>query len=278
VPDQEALQAERAEARAQIKAWVAHPITLKRPLYFAPGLSDESGSSCWGAPDDAKSFRGVMRRVCASPNQVRFHSFLIGSPPQPPPYENFIPFGADLARRIWDDVAHSTEKVDIVCHSMGGLDTFAAIALLDDYPELGVQPLRLFENVITFDTPFTGFNAADNAIFLKLKRQQRPDEPTLLSQAVALKPGSLRMHEVDQNRDRFLRNLGAFYPRGADNFNGLLEVPHESASFGKRSDFAPEWRDRCRPYVWWEDTTHSGPKGVTRDPRAIVEVFSLLMA
>lgn len=276
MPDREALQAELAEARAQIKAWESQRVTLRRPLYFVPGLSDESGESCWGTPGEKNSFHGVMNRICSNPIYARFHRFLVGSPPHPPHHEDFITFGADLARRIWDDVSHSGEEVDVVCHSMGGLDTFAAIALLDDYPELGVQPLRLVDNVITFDTPFTGFNAADNAIFMKLKKQQRPDEPTLISQAIALKTGALRMHEVDQRRDRFLQNVRAFYPRGADNFGGLLEVPHESASFGKQSDFAPEWRDRYRPYVSWEDTTHSGPRGVTRDLRAIVEVVTLL--
>lgn len=279
MPDLEATYAERADARKQINAWRKQPVTLQRAVYLVPGLSDESGASCWGAPDETKNcFRAILPQVCRNADRIRFHSFLRGSPPQPPQYADFVPFGADLARRIWGDVASSDEKVDIVCHSMGGLDALTAIALLDDYPELGVRPLRVVQNVITFDTPFAGFEAADNSVFLKLKQASRPDEPSLLAQAVALKTGSLRIIEVGQNRDRFLRNVAAFHPRGADNYAGLLEVPHESASFGGRSDFAREWRDRYRGYVSWEDTTHSGPKGVTRDPRALVEVVNLLTA
>ena len=275
--DLEAINAERADAKAQLNAWRNNPVTLARPVYFVPGLSDEEGLSAWGVDGERWCFRTQMPLVCTNPDWIRFHDFLQGQPSQPPHYENFIAFGRDLARRIWDDAAHSNDKVDIVCHSMGGLDAFSAIALLDDYPELGVQPLRLVHNIIAFDTPFTGFNAADNGIFLKLKRLSRPDEPTLISQAVAMKTGSLRMLEVGGQRDKFLRNVEAFYPRGADNYGGLLEVPHESAEFGSRSSFAPEWRDRYRKYEYWEDTNHSGAKGVTRDPRAMVEAISILV-
>lgn len=275
-----AVKSEKANARSRLWAWADAPLTLTRSVYFVPGLSDERGQSCWGRVDEGEiCFRTTMGPVCTNATaRAWFVEFTAGpNTSAPPAYENFLRFGADLARMIQRDVAGTGEKVDLVCHSMGGLDALTAIALLDDYRgEFGVEPLRCVENVITFDTPFRGFAAADNEIFVRIKKLQRPDEPTIVSQAAALKPDSLRIQEVWLNRDRFLRNVGAFHPRGADNYAGLLEVPHDSASFGGRSDFAPEWRDRYRDYLAWEGTTHSGSLGVTRDPRAIVEVLEII--
>ena len=105
---------------------------------------------------------------------------------------------------------------------------------------------------------------------------QRPDEPWLTSQLLAMETRSLRIAEVAQARDEFLARVQAFWPRGADNAAGLIEVPHESASFGEAEDFAPANRGRYRGYRAWEDTSHSGTKGLTRDPRAIVEALEIL--
>ena len=61
-----------------------------------------------------------------------------------------------------------------------------------------------------------------------------------------------------------------------DNAGGLIEVPHESAAFGEPEEFAQANRGRYRGYRAWEDTSHSGAKGLTRDPRAIVEALEIL--
>jgi hypothetical protein len=105
---------------------------------------------------------------------------------------------------------------------------------------------------------------------------QRPDEPWLISQLLAMETRSLRIAEVAHARDEFLSRVRAFWPRGADNTGGLIEVPHESASFGEPAEFARESRERYRGYRAWEDTSHSGAKGLTRDPRAMVETLEIL--
>jgi hypothetical protein len=90
---------------------------------------------------------------------------------------------------------------------------------------------------------------------------------------------SKRIAEVVAARDAFLGNVAAFWPRGADNYDGLLEVPHESASFGEPEDFAEALRPRYRGYESWSDTTHSGMEnGVTHDLRAVLETVQILSA
>jgi pimeloyl-ACP methyl ester carboxylesterase len=274
------IAAQRARARERLREWTEHPLTLRRRVYFVPGFTDEDGLSCWG--DDGSRtlcLASELPEVCANAELATFVNFTVdGAPPR---YENFIRFGAHLARlveadRIAAGHAGAEAEVDLVCHSMGGLDALAAIALLDDHPELGAPPLQRVRNVITFDTPFLGFAAAGNALFGRLKRMQRPDEPWLMSQLLAMETDSLRIAEVARARDRFLSRVQAFWPRGADNTGGLIEVPHESASFGGPADFGPAGRGQYRGYRPWEDTSHSCAKGLTRDPRAIVEALEIL--
>jgi pimeloyl-ACP methyl ester carboxylesterase len=274
------IAAQRVRARAVLRDWTERPLTLRRRVYFVPGFTDEDGLSCWGEPGSrALCLASQLPEVCANPGLATFVDFKVdGAPPR---YENFIRFGAHLARLVEQDrtaagPADGDAEVDLVCHSMGGLDALAAIALLDDYPELGAPPVAGVRNVITFDTPFLGFAAASNPLLARLKRMQRPDEPWLTSQLLGMETSSLRIAEVAQARDEFLARVQAFWPRGADNVAGLIEVPHESASFGEPEEFAQAIRERYRGYRPWEDTSHSGAKGLTRDPRAIVEVLEIL--
>jgi pimeloyl-ACP methyl ester carboxylesterase len=274
------IAAQRVRARAALGEWTERPLTLRRRVYFVPGFTDEDGLSCWGqAGGRDLCFATQLPEVCTNPELATFVDFTTGG--APPRYENFIRFGAHLARRVEQDrvaagPAGAGAEVDLVCHSMGGLDALAAVTLLDDYPELGAPPLRGVRSVITFDTPFLGFAAAGNALLGRLKRMQRPDEPWLTSQLLAMETDSLRIAEVAQARNEFLARVQAFWPRGADNSAGLLEVPHESASFGEPEEFAQASRERYRGYRAWEDTSHSGAKGLTRDARAIVEVLEIL--
>ena len=161
--------------------------------------------------------------------------------------------------------------VDFVCHSMGGLDVVAAIALVEATPRIGTA-----RRVITLDTPFRGFASADNDLFQMFVRARRPDEPYIFSQLRAMREDSPEIAQVWAARDRFLAGVEGFWARGADNTGGLIEVPHESASFGDADDFASELRPRYRGYRAWEDTSHSGGNGVTSDLRAIVEVLEIL--
>ncbi len=98
-----------------------------------------------------------------------------------------------------------------------------------------------------------------------------------MSQGVAMQPDSDLIPTLDARRDRFLGNVGAFWPRGASDHGGLIEVTHESAAFDEPADFASRWRARYRGYADFSATEHAGPTGVTRDPRAILEAFRILL-
>jgi hypothetical protein len=194
----------------------------------------------------------------------------------PPPWEDFLDFGDDLAEYVHRDVSPDGRAVDFVCHSMGGLDTLAAIALLPGEEPLPAAPLACAHHVITFDTPFRGFAAAGNELFRRFVAAGRRDAWVQL-QLGAMQKDSKRIAGVWGARDAFLRGVAAFWPRGADNYDGILEVPHDSADFGGRAAFDPGLRDRYRGYEVYRDTTHSGTSdGLTHDLRAIRETVEIL--
>lgn len=270
MPVSDRTTAERTRARNRLKQLVDAPVTLARPACFVPGWRDEHGE-CW------KRMKEWLPHVVKNAStHVFFVEYFASDGGLLPPWEDFLDFGDDLAELIQKDVGAGGGLVDLVCHSMGGLDTIAAIAMLDDHPELATSSLRCVHTVITYDTPFLGFGAAENALFRKFVASGRTD-PWVFTQLAAMEKDSKRIAEVRLARDTFLANVTAFWPRGADNFDGLLEVSHDSAAFGSAADFAPAVRARYRDYFSWPDTTHSGTaNGVTHDLRAVLETVEIL--
>jgi len=271
----------RAEARAELETLASAPRNLARRTYLVPGITDENGESAWGDPSTkADCFRMWAPRCFTNAStMIKWVTFCADAAGRAPrEYHNFIQFGADLAKRIHEDLGGAQDEVDVVAHSMGGLDIAAAIALMaPPWDTEHVSPVRGVRNVVTFDTPFNGSVNAGSAVFNLVKSLQGRGQECIASQAVAMQPNSDQIKTLMAQRDRFLRNVHAFWPRGASNHGGVIEVTHESAAFCETTDFAPEWRARYRGYDDYSATEHAGPNGVTRDPRAIRDVFLILL-
>ena len=230
--------------------------------------------------DTGETFRKWMtaciKNADAMVNWVTFYEGTSGT--QPVEFAHFVDFGAELARRVNAYILNQRTEVDLVCHSMGGLDAAASIALLDDYDfHYGVPPIRGIHHVITYDTPVRGSVNAGSAFFEAIKKLQGRSQPYIQSQAVAMGLQSTFIGELEEQRDHFLRNVANFWPRGAADHGGLIEVSHDSAAFIDAEHFDPQWRNRYRGYDDFSATDHSGPDGVTRDPRAILEALQILL-
>lgn len=260
--------ADRSRARDRLKDLIRNPVTLPRSTYFVPGWRDEQGH-CW------KTMEAWLPLVIANAKtHVHFLEFVAPDGGPIPPWEDFLDFADDLAHLVHHDTAGAAE-FDLVGHSMGGLDSLAAIALLGNHPELPEKPVTNVHTVITYDTPFLGFASAESDLLKKFVTASRQD-PWVLLQLAAMQKNSKRIAEVALARDAFLAGVSEFWPRGADNYDGLLEVEHDSAKFGGPESFGPNVRGRYHAYATWGDTTHSGVNGVTQDLRAVLETVQIL--
>lgn len=270
MPISDTTREERTRARATLAGWQDQPLTLPRPVCFVPGWRDEQGQ-CW-----TRMEAWLEAVVVNYKDDVHFLQFVAPSGNGPPPWEDFLDFGSDVADYVRDHLASDPRGVDFVGHSMGGLDTLSAIALMQDQPGITSTPVANARNVITFDTPFEGFAAAGNALFQQFVKSGRQD-PWVMLQLGAMEPDSKRIAEVAGARGAFLAGVQAFWPRGADNYDGLLEVPHDSADFGGPDAFPAALQSRYKAYETFSDTTHSGlANGVTNDVRAIVDTLRIL--
>src|SRR5262245_24218473 len=157
MPSPERIAIQRGKARNRLIAWQRAPLVLARPVYFVPGWTDELGDSAW-----APRMEPWVAAVCANAaTRSHFVEFSSTQPGRPPSHASFLGFGEDLARLVASDAEALALGVDFVCHSMGGLDVLAAIALVDE----GTPRIGGARRVITLDTPFRGFASADNDLF-----------------------------------------------------------------------------------------------------------------
>jgi pimeloyl-ACP methyl ester carboxylesterase len=269
MPISDATRAARTRARQTLNGWMQNKLTLPRPVCLVPGWRDEQGE-CWSHMDS------WLKATCTNYG-ADVYPLVFDAPGGSgyPPWEDFLDFGSDVADYVAKHLANDPRGVDFVCHSMGGLDTFAAIALMNGQPGIASAPVTNAHTVITFDTPFRGFASAGNPLFQAFVKKGRQDSWVLL-QLGAMEPDSKRMVAVGAARDAFLAGVQAFWPRGADNAAGALEVPDTSAKFDGPNTFASGLQPRYRPYAVFPDTSHSGTNGVTHDVRAIVETLQIL--
>jgi len=118
------IAAQRARARETLHGWTESSLALRRRVYFVPGFTDEDGFSCWG--DDVLDkfcFATEVPELCENPGLATFVSFEADG--APPHYEDFIRFGAHLARLVQQDRAAVTAALYRLYQAAG--NTHAAL-------------------------------------------------------------------------------------------------------------------------------------------------------
>jgi len=260
-----------AELRMEAEAWLRelgrHPRPLNRHLYLVPGITDEL-ADCW----QWISERG--RRLV--PDWDTYVTVVTFDDPDAPDAD-FIDLGAylhDLILRTSGPSGTSSAQFDVVCHSMGGLDTFAAmVPLLGRYPT--ASPLPTARYFITLDAPWRGVLSWD--IHCKLADIRDPLWPGRPTQCAALRPGSAELLALRDARAELEGAAERVICMSADR-ESPIEVEWSSSNLC--SDVAPSalWpRGPSYRANMIPGTSHSGVGGITWSPITIAQIFNYLL-
>ncbi len=139
----EEREEQRKEAIAQLNEFKQNKITLEKPVFFVPGWTDET-CQCWtGNEKNKDSIKTWFEGMCFNSDLAYFINFEEESDE----CESFLDFGLFLKQKIERRIGDKQE-FDIVGHSMGGLDTRAAV--------IQENPLLNINKCITVATPHRG--------------------------------------------------------------------------------------------------------------------------
>jgi pimeloyl-ACP methyl ester carboxylesterase len=266
-----------AELRLEAVQWLndqlkPRQLRLNRHLFLVPGITDET-AGCWDWID--RWGREVIAGWGdASRTIITFEQLGAGGHSQ----ATFVDFGDYVRRRIADWVGapgqSGVAQFDVVCHSMGGLDTFAALVPLGQY-DYGDVPLPRARCFITLDTPFRGVdNWKARCARGDISEQAWPGRPT---QCQALRPGSPELTTLLQNRAA-LRGVVDHVVCMSASKELPIEVDWPSSDLWSEGDIDAEWGGAPTYHAQVvPGTCHSGVGGITWSPITIAQIFNFLL-
>jgi hypothetical protein len=252
--------------------------SLHRTLYLVPGLCDEAGG-CWNAictefgPATFIDWDRFARPLTFDEGGL----FPADSARAGQPMNTFLDFGDLLREQVAQshpDHVSGVGEYDLLCHSMGGLDAFAALVSAE------APKIAMAFNLITCDTPFRGIPNADARKAFpdmngKPQRQSQCDaidevKPAIWSRLLGNTPALIgRIERLTCYRaDRPL--FVAVKASSSD----LLQ---DQALFPSRTEWLAARKEvRYRAQVI-PGSAHSGSDGLTSVRNGVVEIFRTLI-
>jgi hypothetical protein len=185
--------------------------------------------------------------------------------------DSFIEFGAEVRGVInssYPDEGASMGEFDVVCHSMGGLDSF--VALTNDLDAADAVPAdkrlaRAF-NFVTMDTPYRGIPNVDAR-----KKMSAPDK---VNQCEAMRPGSPQLTLVDASAAGLASRATRITCYGVDS---ATQIEVQSGNlYADTTRFGSQRQTADYRFFQVPGASHSGSQGITQSPITIANLFFTL--
>jgi triacylglycerol esterase/lipase EstA (alpha/beta hydrolase family) len=188
-------------------------------------------------------------------------------------FENFFQFAELLKYKI--SLSRSTEQIDLICHSMGGLDSVAAIAVDKGQDATGTiyhSPIQGVNQLITVSTPHQGSPAAnlsDTELAKVLMRQSK----YIRTQGSNMRPTSdfIKLVNNANVRNQLLDRVSFMHM-----FGGGSDIVVPTSSYMIKTTGLGKSNYKIYPTL--TEATHSQAMGITQDPRTALNIFKLLQA
>ena len=259
-----------AENRLEAIRWLRGlegRFSLKRPVFFVPGISNEDAAMwdsffSWG--------ESVVGQWGSFAHRVLF-------PTGTSPAATFSDLGSSVRQQVaavLSGMPNPAQAVDIVCYSMGGLDTFAALVDLTGNAG-GQAPMPHVHHWIALDTPFHGFPNWD--LRLKGGDMSDPAFPGRPTQCRAMAPESPLINSLLKNRTALAGKCDVLtcYSAGGETD---IQVPRWSSNLC--DDIKPGELWGTSPTYTWnliDGAVHTGDYGIYAVEYVIASALGLLL-
>lgn len=266
----EKLREERLDeiksSTSELESYKTGKLKLQCPTFFVPGWTGEN-CSAWkkqysGIPLKFKEFflpiKYWLENIIENPEYAEFIDFV----DETKDILSFIGFGKVLKEKIERKLkALSAERcspVNLAGHSMGGLDSRAAVLDKKD-------PLLNVRNLITVGTPNNGNK------FVRLVANKYPRHHK--EQCLSMHPNSDAMKLINKPESKItlLNSIEKFYI-----FMGLKDmVAGKSPKLSKEGIPAELYEEKVKIIQATSDE-HTDKDGITQDPRMILSIIKVL--
>ena len=255
------IETQKSVALTQLNTWTQTPATLKRPVFFVPGWTDDI---CKGWTIGYSRLNTPMQdwadKIFTNPNLGYFINF---SKADSDSCDSFLDYSKILRERIWRLVGRD-QPFDILGHSMGGLDIRAAI--IDEK-----DPLLNVNNCLLVAAPNEGSQWGD-LCQAHLIRDPRKLTDAQVRQGVNMDPDHPIIQAINQVKVKreFLKNINKLYT-----LRGWKDTAGFSSSRFTYSGMEQEFPGKVTE-INYDGTTHTGRNGITQDPRVTTDIVKIL--
>lgn len=269
---------EKNAAFNQLKELEQRKITLTRDVFFIPGWTSES-CAAWLSPytkENISMAEWAERIIQNWKEKVHFVRF---TEKESKVCKNFLDFGRILAEKVKPFLAGA--QIDLVGHSMGGLDISAAI--LDR-----AIPNASIRNVVTLGSPFHGAEWGEVMktvskfswffpgawVVIRLALRSRYSYYHLL-QLEHMNPAgpTIKAFDKTENRLRLLESIGRLYT-----FVGTDDDTVKKSAFFNGYAIPENLLSMKLNAICFDGATHSGQLGLPQDPRVVLSILKIISA
>ena len=249
---------QKQNALLKLNQFVQEKLTLKRPVFFVPGWTDEDNT--WWTVSNKKFGISVKEWFLRIFNNCDLVEYITFSDDESKRCKSFLDFGPILKNKILSKIGENQE-FDLVGHSMGGLDSVAAI--IDD-----TSPVLKVNNLITVATPHEGRELVD--LLPKLKK----GELHHMIQCVNLDPDQFPIKYINEIgiREQLLNRVKKLYC-----FTGTIDMAvMRSAKYNKEGTDSDFYKNKVE-IIEVGGASHTEKNGITLDPRTILAIVYILL-
>jgi len=248
---------------SELESYRKNKLKLQYPVFFVPGWTSED-CSAWKdvSPDIPKKFRKYylpakywIGEIVENIDQAHFVTFTEKQTKSSP---SFIELGKYLKGKVLR--AANGRQINLVGHSMGGLDIRAA--MLDSR-----KPLLKVKNVVTVGTPNNGEKRVK--VLVKFKKYPRHHKIQCLN--MHPKSEAMKMIDSPESRVQLLSSIEKFYV-----FMGMRDLAvMKSPKLNKQGVPSKLYKSKVK-IMQTSSARHSGEDGITQDPRIFLPIIKIL--